>query len=187
MLEVKQSLTADTLDEALKKLVLVKRLESTAQTERVVENRADPHSTATAHPLFTAVVSVGLGARFSFEDAVHRFVAINGQLTRRNVVNALCVLGEGFATWVYDHAGTPQVTFFGDEDADKHLSPLMLRITDPSAESALYELVTLLLGYLHQLVLVADNVALAYGAPQSGATPVDATWNLHPDDCEHFS
>lgn len=86
--------------------------------------------------------------------------------------NRLCVLGEGFATWVYDDAGTPQVTFFGDEDADKHLSPLMLRITDPSAESALlYELVTLLLGYLHQLVLVADNVAITYGAPQSGQPP----------------
>lgn len=187
VMEVKQSLTPATLDQAMSKLVAVSRLEVERAPERVVENRVDAAlEQSDAQPVFTGIIAAGLGPGFDFDDIVHRFIAINGLLQRRELINVLCVLGVGFVTWVYDVDGAPVTTYFRDTESGFHLSPMLVRVRDPQEESALYELVTVLLGYLGEQVLVVDDVAVNYGAPQKGSRPIGSSWDMHPDGCDCF-
>jgi hypothetical protein len=130
-------------------------------------------------PPFTAVLALGLGQGEDLEDLVHRFVAINGQVPRRDVVNALCVLGSGFITWGYRATGEdrPRTAYFVDADLASDIFPLFVR---DAGDCFFYELATVLVGYLHAEVLDAEDIAVAYGASQKGSAPVTDQWNLHP-------
>src|SRR5690606_15653421 len=111
VLEVKQSLSAATLNAAMEKLVTVARLVPEPSNILIVENRGHLEEYPMP-PIFTGIVCAGMADGKSVRDLVHRFVAINGQLKRREVVNALCVLGEGFASWMV-HDDPPRTAYFG--------------------------------------------------------------------------
>ena len=185
VIEVKQSLNAAALDSAMEKLISVSRLQRAAAPELLVENREvrlEEHHAM--QPLFTAVLATDLSAGEDLETLVHRFIAINGQVGRREVVTALCVLGYGFVAWsIRPEEGTPQLAYFRGDEETKHLSPVLLRTCPDASESAFYELLTLTLGYISQMVLPADDVAVKYGASQLIRTPEARNWDMHPDGC----
>lgn len=180
VLEVKQSLTAASLDAAMEKFVTVARLCPTPSGQLLVENRGAIELGPTP-PMFTAVVCARLGEGQSLRELVDRFIAINGQLKRREVVNALCVLGEGFASWVY--ADPPRTAFFGPEESNMHLRPLLVE-ADEGIVSPFYELASMLLEQATGQVLPAGGIAVQYGAPQAFRRPEEDIWDLHPDGCD---
>jgi hypothetical protein len=180
VLEVKQSLSSVTLDAAMEKLVTVARVAPSPYRHLMVENRGYMQD-VDSQPMFKAIVAAGLGRGEDLRDLVHRFVALNGQLARREVVNALCVLGDGYASWVYGEP--PAAAYFGANESTEHLSPVLLEVKGDSEVSALYELITNLLGHLTSQVLPANDVAVKYGAPQKAIRPTNHDWDLHPDSC----
>jgi len=185
VMEVKQSLNATALDKAMEKLVSVSRLQRDPAPELLVENRVTHvEGDQPMQPLFTAVLATDLGPDEDLEELVHRFVAINGQVQRREVVTALCVLGHGFASWsIRTEDGPPRLAFFGGDEVTEHLRPTFLRTSPDATDSAFYELFTLTLGYLSTMVLPVDEIAVKYGAPQQVRTPVGRNWDMHPDGC----
>ncbi|MCR6688114.1 DUF6602 domain-containing protein [Cellulomonas sp.] len=185
VIEVKQSLDAAALDAAMAKLVTVSRLRREAAPKLLVENR-DAHLIGdhNMQPIFKAVIATDLRPGEDFEDLVHRFVALNGQVRRREVITALCVLGHGFASWsIASEDGPPQLAYFDGVEETEHLRPVLLHTGPDATDSALYELFTLALGYMSSMVLPIDDVAVKYGAPQRVQHPTTATWDLHPDGC----
>lgn len=180
VIEVKQCLTAASLDAAMKKLIVTSRLDAVGGDSRLlVENRPAYDFVRPSPPVFSAILAAGIGDDQDLDDLVHRFVAINGQVPRSDVVNALCVLGAGFVTWGYqvDGEALPRTAYFLEEDMVKDIFPLFLQGPD---NSYFYEFATLLLQYLHQRVLDAESVAVAYGAAQKARRPLADQWNLHP-------
>ncbi len=181
VVEIKQTLSAATLDEAMKKLVIASRLgPPSADDQRDVENRPSDEDPATRmQPMFTAVVAMDLEG--DLEDIVGRFIRTNGQLPRRQVVNALCVLGHGFVTWGYEAQPPPippQTAFFTSDEEETPLFPLFVR--GPEICS-LYELVTVMLGHIYGRVLPAEDVAVLYGANQKAQRPLTEQWDMQPD------
>lgn len=184
VLEVKQSLTHASLDEGMRKVVTASRLSRDPSPSRsaFVENRVastEPEDTQ----LYTAVVAAGLGGGLTMDDAVHRFVAINGQLERPHVVNALCVLGEGFACWGFRDQDGLNAAQHSDADRNLALSPIYVRRPQSAAApvSFFYEFATNLLGHLTGMTLHAHGIAVKYGARQGGATPTSPAWDLLPE------
>lgn len=186
VIEVKQSLNAKVLDSAMEKLISVSRLQRDAASERIVENHpVYLNENLSMQPLFTAVLATDLSPGADLEDLVHRFVAINGQVKRREVATALCVLGHGFVTWsIRPEGATPRWAFFRGDEKAEHLSPTLLKTTPESAESAFYELFTLALGYMSTMVLPVDEIAVKYGSPQQVMTPETGAYDMHPDGCD---
>lgn len=92
--EIKQTLNYQTLDDALKKLVIAHRLNRPSTfAKRLVENR---ESTSCKHglsnPLYSFVIGVNVAQDLTFESLINRFYDINKGLKRLEVVRALCVL-----------------------------------------------------------------------------------------------
>lgn len=100
VLEVKQTLTEDSLDEAMKKLVMYKGLErDRAEYGRLTENQVIDcfeNLDGSNNRRFDAILAVSCeeGAE---EELVKRFFKINEQLEQHLRVNALAILGTGFA------------------------------------------------------------------------------------------
>jgi hypothetical protein len=184
VLEIKQSLSAASLDDAMAKLVACSRLEANRTHDRIVENRG-VYLNEDSPPMFTAIVATGLAHGYSRDDLVQRFVALNGMVERRAVVNALCVLGDFFVTWGIDdgEGRLPRTTYFIGDELNEEIFPLYAR---QSGICALYELVTVLLGHLHGMVLMAEDIAVHYGAPQKASRPELDLWNLLPDRLKHL-
>ncbi len=181
-LEIKQSLSSGSLDAAMEKLVTCSRLQVESHDLRITENRRPRTAGVTTPPLFTAIVATDISKGEELDDLVQRFVAINGMVKRREVVNALCVLGVGYVTWVIGTAPNARTAWFNSIEDEEELSPLYVREENTCA---LYELVAFLLQYSHTQVLAAENVVVHYGAQQLGSTPHGAQWNLLPDSRAH--
>ncbi|WP_377639303.1 DUF6602 domain-containing protein [Oryzobacter terrae] len=185
VLEAKQSLNVEYLEAAMKKLVTVSRLhvDPSPSFNRVVENRggafARPDDASRA---FTAIVAGGLSKDEDLEELVHRFVAINGQLPRVHMVNALVVLGAGYASFATTdprtgHATKARHSVFDDEQP---LYPTLFREREGEQFSAFYEFVSDLLSHLTGSVLFAHGVARKYGAQLRHETPVNDVWHMLP-------
>ena len=103
VIEVKQSLDARTLDNAMEKLVVCQRLHRPlVARDRIVENRETGSCLhAISNPMYTAVFALGLGKRADFQKLVEKFININKMLGRREMVTCLVVLGHGQLTWAF--------------------------------------------------------------------------------------
>ena len=99
--EIKQTLTSNTLDEAMEKLIKCHRLDRPrTHAHRIVENREScpcPHGMTS--PLFSFILAGKISPDQSFQSLIERFVDINKKLNRLEVVRVLCVLGEGTVAW----------------------------------------------------------------------------------------
>ncbi|MFC7593691.1 DUF6602 domain-containing protein [Terrabacter sp. GCM10028922] len=185
VLEAKQSLSAGSLEAAMQKLVSVSRLhvDPSPSLNRVVENRGDAFASADdPSRVFTAIVAGGLAKDEDLEDLVHRFVAINGQLPRAHLVNALVVLGVGYVSFATTnpktgHPMTARHTAFDDE---LPLYPTLFREREGEQFSAFYLFVSGLLSHLTGTVLFAHGVARKYGAELRHEAPVTDHWNMLP-------
>jgi hypothetical protein len=189
VLEAKQSLTAKSLDDAMRKLVVCHRLfRPSAPYDRLVENDQRAGCTHyTSNPLFSAVIAAGLGTGWTRDEAVERFIRINQKLPRTDVVRALCILGQGTLIWAYQHDPSTDPTkpenlspaTFMAEDRYAELIPVYAQ-TDP-ADSPLYELITRLLAHLFGSVLAPENVAVHYGLGGKVRVPSSPAATLLPD------
>jgi hypothetical protein len=181
VLEVKQSLSIKTLDEAMRKLVTCSRLHRPPTSSfRVVENRdiADPgceHDVI--NPLYTAIIATDLDSGTELDDMALRFIEINQLLARNEVVNCICVLGKGFLTWAFrDHDGLRPARF---REIDSSLPLMPARIAD-AGRSYLYELVVSLSTHLFSSTLAAEDVAAHYGFNRSVQIAENSALHLQP-------
>ncbi|MFI9320160.1 DUF6602 domain-containing protein [Kitasatospora aureofaciens] len=171
VLEVKQTLSIATLEEALGKLVTCHRLQRplTAVNQLVENRKFEPRLNRVGNPLFSAVVAARRDPKTPLTDLVDRFVAINERLGRMEMVHCLCVLGEACYFWGWVPTGSTQAeiaTFFGPEDL---ILPLMLIEATPNHdESPLGALVSRLYGHVTNSVLAgANEIPYSYGIGQS--------------------
>lgn len=117
VIEVKQTLTEDSLDEAMKKLVMYKRLErDRSEYGRLIENHVITdfdRPDASLNYRFDAILGVGCEEGTELE-LVRRFFRINGELAAAHRVNALVILGSGYARYLDESS---------DGDIRDHLYP----------------------------------------------------------------
>jgi hypothetical protein len=190
VVEVKQSLTLKTLEDAMRKLVTCHRLfRPPAPLDRIVEN--DQRNACThfvSNPLFSAIVAAGIGSRLHRDEVVDRFIRINQLLPRTDVVHALCILGHGVITWTYrpDSEGVQEGTdnllpaTFMHDDRFSELIPIYGGAGED--ESPLYDLITVLMAHLTNSVLAPDGIAVHYGGRTSVSLPNPASGaTLAPD------
>ena len=162
--EIKQTLGLQELDEAMRKLVTLAKLERPDNPYgHITENQ---HLTlfdvdgAILNPLHTTVFATGLMDGLPFHDVVQRFGRINASLSRRHMVNMLCILDAGTA-WYSVESGSP---YNADYMRDRQ-QPLILQENDRESENAFYRFYVELLGHLTRSVLGLANISSAYGNP----------------------
>jgi hypothetical protein len=189
VLEVKQSLTIKSLDEAMRKLVTCHRLfRPSSAYDRLVEN--DQRQACThflSNPLYSAVVAAGLGVGLDLNQVVERFIRINQMLPRTDVIHSLCILGHGTISWAYqpDPSSDPRQpenlspATFSAEDRFAELIPLYGRTG--SDDSPLYELARTLMSHLLNSVLAPENIAVHYGHATPVRVPSSLGATLLPD------
>lgn len=160
--EIKQSLGRRELDVAMKKLVMVNRLErATNPYGHITENQHiefldKPGSIL--NPLHTTVLATRIPDGSTFDDVVNRFAEINAKLNRKDMVKMLCVLDEGTA-WYSVESGTPfNATYMTDRSV-----PLILQVNHREPENAFYRYYVETLGHLTRSVLGLHNVPAMYG------------------------
>lgn len=103
VIEIKQTLTEDSLDDAMKKVVMYKRLErDRSEYGRLIENHVITDYNrfdASLNYRFDAILGVGCEEGTEL-DLVKRFFYINEELEPAHQVNALVILGSGYARYL---------------------------------------------------------------------------------------
>ena len=162
--EIKQTLGFQELDDAMKKLVTLARLDRPDNPYgHITENQ---HLTdydvpgAILNPLHTTVFATGLKDGLPFHEIVQRFGRINASLDRKLMVNMLCILDAGTA-WYSVKSGSPyNATYMKDRQLT-----LILQVNDQEPENAFYRFYVELLGHLTRSVLYLMGIASEYGNP----------------------
>ena len=161
-MEIKQTLGLKELDDAMRKLVTLAKLERPDNPYgHITENQ---HLTqfdidgAILNPLHTTVFATGLMDSLPFQDVVQRFGTINASLSRRHMVNMLCILDAGTA-WYSVESGNP---YNADYMRDRQQT-LILQVNDREPENAFYRFYVELLGHLTRSVLHLINIDTEYG------------------------
>ena len=162
--EIKQTLGYTQLDEAMRKLVVISRLERPDNPYgHITENQHLPFLNKTGfilNPLHTTVFATGLAKGTTFEDIAFRFGEINSQLHRDHMVKMLCVLGHGTA-WYSVESGRPyNATYMWDRQ-----ERLLLQINNREPNGVFYRFFVELLSHLTRSVLGFGDMAGAYGQP----------------------
>ena len=162
--EIKQTLGPAELDAAMKKLVIISRLERPDNPYgHITENQhlefLDRRGRI-LNPLHTSVFATRLQDGVTFSDVVRRFGDVNAMLTRDNMVKVLCVLDQGTA-WYSVATGSP---YNADYMKDRHQA-LVLQINDGEPLNAFYRFYVELLGHLTRSVLGLTNTTSEYGGP----------------------
>jgi hypothetical protein len=163
-IEVKQTLSERSLDQAAEKLVKSSRLFRPAISNNyITENRMhnDP-TTYLSNPLFTGIVAARMDKSININDAVVRFVRINQTLSRTEMIRFLCVLGEFSSFWGYidDDGVMRAATFQGDDLADT-LIPAMA--ATEAGRCPFYYLVSQLYAHCSRSILTPESLETAYG------------------------
>ncbi|MDM8553847.1 hypothetical protein QUF75_03860 [Desulfococcaceae bacterium HSG7] len=162
ILEIKQTLTRNTLEEAMRKIVLYKRLiRKRSEYGRIIENHNlgsldDP--TNSLNYRFDAIVAVFCATDAS-EMLIQRFFAINESLPPKDRVNCLALLGHGYACYVKKT----------EDERNEHLYPeqtpeLARPYFLPTPTDAFYRLWINLWYHLTLTVLNPAGIKYAYGA-----------------------
>ena len=162
--EIKQTLGFQELDDAMMKLVTLARLERPDNPYgHITENQ---HLTlfdvdgAILNPLHTTVFATGLRDGLPFHDIVQRFGRINASLSRKHMVNMLCILDAGTA-WYSVESGTPyNASYMKDRQ-----QALILQENHGEPENAFYRFFVDLLGHLTRSVLYLVDISAEYGNP----------------------
>ena len=162
--EVKQTLGFEQLDDAMKKLVTISRLNRPDNPYgHITENQhlefLDRRG-AILNPLHCTVFATRLRDEQMFGDLVRRFGAINASLSRNDMVNMLCILDHGTA-WYSVESGSPfNATYMTDRD-----QPLIMQLNDGDPVNAFYRFYVELYGHLNRSVLRSHDLSATYGKP----------------------
>jgi hypothetical protein len=186
VIEVKQSLGPESLDSAMEKLVMCKRLyRPRVPRDRLVENRESGGCTFhNANPLHVAIIATGLRRGTAADELFERFIRINQALPRRDVVGGLCLLGEETLIWGYRDGESAELkpAFSMWDDQYIELVPVRLGRSERGA-GALYAYLTYLLTHLYHSVLAPEDAALSYGfGMRQVRIPRTPGGTLQPDD-----
>jgi len=166
--EIKQTLTIDSLDEAMQKLVITKRLHRPKTgRNRIVENRElDGCEHGCTNPLYSFILATNLQDGLSTDDIFMRFFEINKKLKRSELVNGLCILQNSTILWAYfDESNKelkPAMFHDPDEDLSKPLLPILLE-ANAVRKTSLYDLIINITTHIYHTVLGAEDLAAAYG------------------------
>jgi len=162
--EVKQTLDFDALDQAMRKLVVVSRLNREENPYgHITENQHLPdleQEGKILNPLHTTVFATRIHPDVSFEHLAWRFGEVNAGLDRDHMVKMLCVLDAGTAWYSVASGNTYNATFMWDR-----LDPLALQINLCEPDNAFYRYFVELLGHLTRSVLGLTGIAATYGEP----------------------
>ena len=162
--EIKQTLGLQQLDEAMKKLVTLARLDRPDNSYgHITENQhleCLDKPGVILNPLHTTIFATHLKDDTTFHDMVNRFSCINASLTRKDMVNMLCILDAGTA-WYSVESGNP---YNADYMRDRQ-QPLILQVNGGEQENAFYRFYVELLGHLTRSVLYLVEIASEYGNP----------------------
>ena len=182
--EVKQTLSAAVLDEAMEKLVKCHRLyRPRTFAHRLVENREGcdcPHGLT--NPLFSFILAGGVAGGETFQSLIERFFDISKRLGRLEVCRALCVLGEGTVTWAFrdpekDYEMRPAL--FVEADLYHPVFPVF---SEASIRGSFLYLMQMLQLSLFHVVLGPEDLAIAYSFDNLGIkSPKDVNIALPPD------
>lgn len=165
--EIKQTLSIESLDQAMEKLVKGKRLERpyTGKT-RIVENREIfSNADECTNPLYSFVLALNLDENLNMDDIFLRFFEINKQLKRAEIINSLCVLQNGTIIWCYFDDNNPELQpekFKMKTDQVAPIIPVLLE-TNETRKCALYDLILHLSSHLYDSILGGEDMAIAYG------------------------
>lgn len=162
--EVKQSLDIQTLDEAMRKLVICHRLRrSSTCANRMVENwDFDGCFHGLRNPLYSVIIAPSIKKGVEIDELVERFYYINKTLKRLEVIRCLCVLGKGALTWHFiDANGERRPALFMKEDLFTEIIPAYHKV--PGIESVLFSMISDLSLHLYHSVLAAEDIPALYG------------------------
>jgi hypothetical protein len=165
--EIKQCLTTETLQNAMKKLIIAKRLERPKTgRNRVIENRElSSCEHGFTNPLFTFLIAAETDENTEIDTIFQTFFDINKQLKRHELVNCLCILQKATIVWSYydetTNSYSPAYFYDVDRDLSSPLIPMLLSV-DQSRKGAFSDLLTILGTHLYNTVLGAEDIAVAY-------------------------
>lgn len=184
VVEVKQSLSVKTLDEAMQKLVVCHRLtRPPTPRDRIVENRETGTCVhAISNPLYSCIFAIELSRGSEFQTLITRFVEINRLLKRSEMVSALVLLGQGAVFWgCIEDDELKQARFFY-EDLYLPIRPIYLPAS-AGGHDTFYRFARHLSAHLYSSVLGAEDIAVAYGESEDREQVEAATpeWEIPPD------
>ena len=162
--ELKQTLGFEQLDEAMEKLTSITRLYRPANSYgHITENQHLDFLDKKGHtlnPLSTAIVGTRLPEGIPFKELALRFGTINSYLNRDEMINMLCVLNHGAASYEVKtgEAKYHGATFMWDRSEDLYLS-----IETSKPDLVFYRFYVALSGHLYRSVLNTRNIVENYG------------------------
>lgn len=194
VIEVKQSIDFEILDDAMEKVITSKRLyRPPLPASRILENLDLTFEIANseyeiAHipdipvPLFTAILAIDLKPGIDMSGLMQRFVAINKKLKRDEVVQVLCVLNAGCVFWGWIDDSSSVAALFREDEKDRNLYPTFHFMEDE--RDPFYPFATLLLKNLFITTLPLHELPMVYGQKQmtiESFFPNDYDLSLKPD------
>ncbi|MCA9109520.1 MAG: hypothetical protein KDA52_06210 [Planctomycetaceae bacterium] len=182
--EIKQTLDEQTLDDAMRKLVITSRLERPkTKAKRLVENREGSScSHGLSNPLYSFILATQLGPSVTFEGLVNRFFDVCSQLKRLETIRALTVLGHGTVVWGFRNRDSKELgpALFMLEDMYEPIVPIYQPATE--LNPALFTLLGNIFLHLFHSVLAPEDVVIAYGSRDYGVkAPTSEEVCIPPD------
>jgi hypothetical protein len=177
VIEVKQTLTEDSLDEAMKKLVMYKGLErDRSEYGRIVENhnlKSLDKANASLNYRFDAVLGVDCAEGTEME-LVNRFFDVNSGLDPSHQVNALAILGSGYARYFNRTPDDKLREHYYPESDMEYLNGYpageLVHIYSRSGQDSLFHLYSDLLSHLTLTVLNFDSERERYASDLRNST-----------------
>ena len=162
--ELKQTFGFEQLDKAMEKLVTIARLYRPANSYgHITENQHLAFLDKKGHtlnPLHTAIMGTSIPEGVTFKELALRFDRINSCLNRDEMINSLCVLGHGVASYEVktDEAKYRNATFMWDKSEHLYLS-----IETCKPDRVFYRFYVALSGHLYRSVLNTRDIVATYG------------------------
>ena len=164
VIEVKQTIGFTELDDAMKKLVSVSRLDRPDNPYgHITENQHLQWLDKDGYilnPLHTTVLGIGTKKGTTFEQLARRFGRINALLRRHHIVTTLCVLDLGGTAW-YSTDDAANATHMWDRQ-----EPLKLRVITQG--EAFYRFFVHLFGHLTRSVLDIREISSLWHTKPAG-------------------
>ena len=163
-IEIKQTIGYRELDEAMKKLVKLSRLNRPVNPYgHITENQHFPwldKGDSILNPLQTVVLGTRIQQGMSFHDLAMRFGLINAELERHEMVRELCVLDHGVAMYMAqdEPSGYVEADFMRDRQRK-----IVMGIYEQEPGNAFFMLFIHTLGHLTRSVLKIHDLHRHYG------------------------
>jgi hypothetical protein len=162
VIEVKQTLTKDSLDDAMKKIVMYKRLfRKRSEYGRITENHNIESFDRPDNSLnyrFDSILAINCNRDY-IDALIQRFFTINSTLNPSERINSLCILGAGYMCYVMRKEKELNEHLYPEYDSDNAI-PFFLESTTDS----FYRLWINLHHHLSLTVLNLTGFKYAYGA-----------------------